>query len=258
MFDRRESSRFDHPPAAAGQDGVRAGQRMAHDQICRWQVFDSAVAMEKAVAAVIAESAEASIRRTGKFSIVLTGGKTVRPIYEELRGLRTSWAAWQIFLGDERCLPEGHPERNSSMASQAWLGHVPIPAANVHLIPSELGPEQCAEHYRQTLRGVRAFDLVLLGLGQDGHVASLFPGRPWGDESSAPSVLAVRGAPKPPPERVSLSARRLSETRRAIFVVAGHDKQQAVQAWREGRPLPASSITPTEGVDVFLDREAWA
>ena len=97
--------------------------------------------MEKAAAAAIAESAEASILRTGKFSIVLTGGKTIRPIYEELRGLHTHWEAWQIFLGDERCLPNGHPERNSSMARQTWLDHVPIPAANVHLPPSELGPE---------------------------------------------------------------------------------------------------------------------
>jgi len=258
MFERREPSPFDHSPAAAGRDGLRAGQSMAHNRICRWQVFDSAAAMEQAAAAAIAESAEASIRRTGKFSIVLTGGKTIRPIYEELRGLHTHWEAWQIFLGDERCLPDGHPERNSSMASQAWLDHVPIPTANVHLPPSELGPEQCAEHYRQTLHGAGAFDLVLLGLGQDGHVASLFPDRSWGDEPSAPSVLVVRDAPKPPPDRVSLSARRLSEARRAIFVVAGRDKQQAVQAWREGRPLPASSITPTDGVDVFLDREAWA
>ena len=96
------------------------------------------------------------------------------------------------------------------------------------------------------------FDLVLLGLGDDGHTASLFPGHTWGEESGAPAAIAVHNAPKPPPDRVSLSAARLSTSRAVIFLVSGEAKHQAVADWRSGRHIPASVITPATGVDIFL------
>ena len=100
------------------------------------------------------------------------------------------------------------------------------------------------------------FDLVLLGLGEDGHTASLFPGQDWGTEPTSPSALAVNHAPKPPAERVTLSAWRLSHARQVIFLVSGASKHEAVMQWRNGTALPASVITPVNGVDVLVDRDA--
>lgn len=104
------------------------------------------------------------------------------------------------------------------------------------------------------LAGASDFDLVLLGLGADGHTASLFPGMPWGDADDAPDVVAVHEAPKPPAKRVSLSVRRLSRSRRALFLVAGAGKRAAVAAWRSGHAIPAAAIHPNGGVDVLIEK----
>jgi len=98
-------------------------------------------------------------------------------------------------------------------------------------------------------------DDVLLGLGEDGHTASLFPGHDWGAVPGAPDALAVFDAPKPPPERVSLSAARLSRARQAVFLVSGAAKRQAVTLWRAGADLPARAIAPAAGVDILLEAD---
>jgi 6-phosphogluconolactonase len=100
---------------------------------------------------------------------------------------------------------------------------------------------------------VAEFDLVLLGLGEDGHTASLFPGHDWGVRSDAPDVIAVFDAPKPPPQRVSLSAARLSRAREVLFLVEGIAKRDAVARWRMGANIPARSIRPRAGVDVLVE-----
>ena len=107
--------------------------------------------------------------------------------------------------------------------------------------------------YAETLRNVGEFDLVLLGLGDDGHTASLFPNHDWGIAPDAPAVLAVFNAPKPPPERVSLSAARLSRAREVLFLIAGESKREAVQRWRAGEDISARAIRPRAGVDVLLE-----
>lgn len=203
----------------------------------------------------VLDVAQQSITRRGAFHIVLTGGRTPRRLYEMLCEAHTDWAAWHVYFGDERCLPPGHEERNSRMAALAWLDYVPIPRAQIHPIPAELCAEAAARAYAQTLQPVDLFDVVLLGLGEDGHVASLFPGHDRGDMPDAPSVIAVHDAPKPPPERVSLTASRLSTARQVMFLVTGKAKRQAVQAWRDGAVIPAASIAPANGVDVYLEAE---
>lgn len=210
--------------------------------------------MREAAAAWVATAAEDAIASRGLFRIVLAGGVTPRSLYEALPSLATDWSAWEVWFGDERCLPARDPARNSRMAEEALLSHVPVPARQVQVIRGELGAERAARDYRLRLAGVPDFDLVLLGLGEDGHTASLFPGLAWGEGSDAPDVLAVRAAPKPPAERVSLSARRLSATRSALFLVAGAAKGAAVGAWRAGRDLPAAAIQPRGGVDVLVER----
>lgn len=217
-------------------------------QISRWQSFDSQEALNQAAVARILQAAKTAIANRGSFSIVLAGGTTPKSVYESLRFADTDWSKWHIYYNDDRCLPIDHPERNSLMAAQAWLDHVNIPAQQVHDIPTELGPVAGAKAYAETLAGLGDFDLVLLGLGEDGHTASLFPGHSWDDNVDA---FPVFDAPKPPPERVSISAARLSKAREVMFLVTGAGKQEAVDNWRKGVAIPATVIKPKNGVDVY-------
>lgn len=200
----------------------------------------------------ILAAADTAIRAGGQFRVVLAGGNTPRAAYQRLRDARADWGAWHIYFGDERCVPRDDPARNSRMAEQAWLDHVAIPALQRHPIPAELGALAAARAYGASLRSVAAFDLVLLGLGEDGHTASLFPGHDWGESRGSPAALAVLDAPKPPRERVSLSAARLSDTRDVLFMVSGASKREALAQWRAGAGIPARAITPAAGVDVLV------
>lgn len=186
------------------------------------------------------------------FHLVLAGGSTPQRLYEALAREPHDWHRWHIWFSDERCLPPEHPERNHHLATPFSR----IPPDHIHVIPGELGAEAAAHHYADDLSGQVAFDLVLLGLGEDGHTASLFPGQAWGEQADAQDALPVHGAPKPPPDRVSLSARRLSRARQVLFLVTGAGKREAVARWRAGDAIPASAIRPAGGVDVLLTTES--
>lgn len=218
----------------------------------RWHAVADAEALRRAASERILDAAARAIRERGRFAIALAGGETPRGVYERLRGARTDWAAWHVWFGDERCLPRGDAGRNSAMAAAAWLDHVPIPAEQIHEVPAELGAARAAAAYASALEPVGEVDLVLLGLGEDGHTASLFPGREPGAAPGAPDVLAVFAAPVPPAERVSLSAARLSRAREVLFLVEGERKRGAVSRWRAGEALPAGAIRPARGVDVLV------
>lgn len=221
----------------------------------RWEVAaDGQDWLQRALTHVRAAEREALTAR-GVFHLVLAGGSTPERLYAALAGEVHDWRRWQVWFGDERCLPPTHPERNSRMAQAAWLERIELPPGNVHVIPAELGADAAAAAYARELAGVGEFDLVLLGLGEDGHTASLFPGRNWG--AATVDVLPVHDAPKPPPERVSLSARRLARARRVLFLVSGAGKRAAVAAWRRGEVIPAAAIRPPAGVDVLMDKDAW-
>lgn len=202
---------------------------------------------------MITRAAEQAIIDSGAFRLVLAGGNTPRALYKRLRALKTNWAAWHIYFGDERCLPAVDPERNSTMAREAWLDHVPVPQKQIYVIPAEMGAKAAAEAYSVTLQPVGEFDLVLLGLGEDGHTASLFPGNDWGREVNFPVALPVFDAPIAPAERVSLSAWRLSQAKQVFFLVTGESKHEAVMNWRAGANIPARAITPLHGVDVLTE-----
>lgn len=227
--------------------------RHERTQTRRWHRYDDAAAVEHAAVTTIMRAAEQAIKARAAFHIVLAGGTTPRRVYEALRHIQTDWSAWHVYFGDERCLPQDHPERNSRMAASAWLDHVGIPSAQVHIIPAELGAEYAAASYAATLDKVVDFDLVLLGLGEDGHTASLFPGHNAGSAQDAPATFAVANAPKPPPQRVSLSTQRLSTTRQMLFLVTGNSKMQAVKDWQSGLAIPAAQLFPQCGVDIFIE-----
>ncbi|MDO9114463.1 MAG: 6-phosphogluconolactonase [Polaromonas sp.] len=225
---------------------------MAHSQIRIWHEYPEASLLYRRAAEGIERVAAEAIGRRGSFSIVLAGGSTPQAVYRHLCHIQTNWSAWHIYFGDERCLAVDHPDRNSVMADQAWLGHVAIPSSQIYRIPAQLGAETAASRYSEALDGISEFDLVLLGLGQDGHTASLFPEQEWGGVETFGAALAVHNAPKPPPDRVSLAAWRLSHAAKVWFLVTGKDKADAVRLWRRGEGIPAASISPRNGVDIWL------
>lgn len=223
-------------------------------QVVRWHQYADASTLEHAAADWISASANAAIASRHAFHIVLAGGNTPRGIYEQLASIKNAWQFWHIYYGDERCLGVGHADRNSTLATEVWLKHVPIPASQIHEIPVELGPEIAAQSYAHLLQSFAIFDLCLLGLGEDGHTASLFPGKDWGSDDKSPAALPVNQAPKPPPQRVSLSARRLSLAREVLVCVTGESKQSALARWRAGEALPISAIQPETGLDVLVSK----
>jgi 6-phosphogluconolactonase len=169
-------------------------------------------------------------------------------VYQLLAKEQADWANWHVFHNDDRCLPVDHAERNSKMAREAWLNHVAIPQEQIHDIPAELGNIEGAKAYAKTLAGVRSFDLVILGLGEDGHTASLFPNQAVNNSADA---VPVFNSPKPPAERVTISQNRLNNTHEVLFLVTGAGKQDAVDNWLNGVAIPATLIAPPCGVDVY-------
>jgi len=225
------------------------------DNRSRWHCVEASNWLATALDWVNRSAAEALAARNA-FHLVLAGGSTPEKLYRALADQQRDWSRWHIWFGDERCLADHDPQRNSRMAALGWLDRVAIPRDNIHAIPAELGATQAAKAYADTLREVGTFDLVLLGLGQDGHTASLFPGHRWGVESDAPDALAVFDAPKPPPQRVTLSARRLSDARCVLFLVTGVDKRPALNNWQTGMSIPAAAIHPDGGTDLLMDTDA--
>jgi 6-phosphogluconolactonase len=221
--------------------------------LCRWHAVSDERALQQAAIETVLAGAAQAIRERGQFHLVLAGGNTPRGTYHGLCAAQTDWSAWHIYFGDERCLSPLDPARNSRMAAELWLDCVPIPLLQLHTIPAELGAFQGARMYAATLQAVGDFDLVLLGLGEDGHTASLFPGHEWGAAAGSPDTLAVFDAPKPPPQRVSLSAARLSRARQVLFLVSGESKHRVVAEWRAGKDIPARAIVPAAGVDVLVE-----
>ncbi len=228
---------------------------MSRKVVTRWRVLPDALAVRDHAVQCIAQAAAKALTERGAFHIVLAGGSTPRAVYQALAGLQTDWQNWHVYYGDERCLPPEHAERNSQTAMQAWLAHVPLPAVQHHVIAAELGPERAAEQYAGAVAGVN-FDLVLLGLGEDGHTASLFPGNPLGNEPGAADVLPVNNAAKPPSARVSLSVACLSRSRQVVFLVTGAGKREAVARWRAGEAIPAAQVRCEKGVEVLLEQAA--
>jgi len=228
--------------------------RPARDDIT-WQCLADANAVAARATELILQAAVNAINERGIFRLVLAGGRTPGKVYQQLANAQADWKNWQLYFGDERCLPADHPERNSRMAAMAWLDQGAVPIENIHPIPTELGAEMAATHYASVINSARPFDLVLLGIGEDGHTASLFPGQVHPDTES---VHAVHHAPKPPPDRVSLSRASLSDSRDVLILITGTSKRAAVQQWQAGEALPIAGITARHRIIALLDEAAAA
>lgn len=201
---------------------------------------------EDVAAAAAAEIAEAL--RDGARNLVLAGGTTPRRCYELLAELDVEWGRVAILFGDERCVPPGDPESNFLMAKEVLLDRVA--PATVYRIPAELGPDEGADLYAEAVANAAPLDLVLLGVGEDGHTASLFPGHPA--LKAGGLTVGVRGAPKPPPERVSLTLEALGAAGRVIILATGAGKADAVARAKRGE-VPSGMVPQARWL---LDRAA--
>ena len=130
-----------------------------------WKIFAGTTQLREAACEAVLENAAAAIAERGRFLIVLAGGSTPREVYSQLREAATDWTKWHIYFVDERCLPPQHEERNSRMAQDSLLQHVPVPPDQIHAVPAELGAQKGAQAYSRLLAGVGQFDLVFAGIG---------------------------------------------------------------------------------------------
>lgn len=222
-------------------------------QETQWTLLDDADAAAQHTTERILSAARRAIDDHGDFRLVLAGGGTPMQAYRRLAQSQADWGRWRLYYGDERCLPVGDPQRNSYACETVWLDRAVCSAARHFPIPAEAGAEAAAAIYAETLRGVPPFDLVLLGMGEDGHTASLFPGHV---DPGDTAVLPVHQAPKPPPDRVSLSFRTLSDAQDVLILITGAGKRQALARWRAGEDLPVTRIRAHRRLEVLMDRAA--
>ncbi|MCU7938857.1 MAG: 6-phosphogluconolactonase [gamma proteobacterium symbiont of Bathyaustriella thionipta] len=219
----------------------------------RWHHFNNAEEVAHSTVHRILLKAQEAISHRGVFKLVLAGGTTPKRVYELLSDHQQEWSKWHLFISDERCLEITDPERNSLMIKQSLLDKINFPEENFHPINAQLGPEQGASEYAELISSYLPFDLTLLGIGEDGHTASLFPGHQH-DETEL--THAVYHSPKPPPERVSLSKKAISQSDDVIILVTGHNKKSAVQQWLQGESLPVAQIQAVRVVTVLIDHDA--
>lgn len=220
-----------------------------------WQLLATAEDVAETALQVILSAAEKAIAEKGSFHFVTAGGTTPNAIYAKLAALSDdalNWDAWHIYMGDERVLPANNSERNSKVLNDIWLKDSKIPAQNQHLMRTELGLEASAEDYRQQISGV-SFDVVMLGMGEDGHTASLFPGH---NVSAVAGVLCETDSPKMPPERISLSYECLGETQLLLKIITGASKQTPISQWLAGENLPINQVKTANIEVVLLDNSA--
>ncbi len=217
----------------------------------RWQICTDLTALHAAAATYVLAASERAIERARRFRIVLAGGRTPRETYTMLRQADTDWSRWEIYFSDERCVAADNIERNSRLARECLLDHVALPATQIFEIPVELGADEAAAQYGRLVAARVPFDLVILGMGEDGHTASLFPADA---RDPAAWAVAVHHAPKPPNPRVSLGARALRATQQVLVLAPGASKRTALQAWRVGARLPINEVTEGLAGLVLVDR----
>ena len=202
--------------------------------------FSSQKDLDSNAVQFIIERAKLAIREKGSFSLVLSGGTTPVNIYKLLSKEQVNFEKWYIYFGDERCFPLNHSERNSFVAESIWLLKVNIPKSNIFIIPAELGNKDGSLAYEKILDANKVFDLVILGLGDDGHIASLFPNHQW---DSSKQDVPISNSPKAPSDRISLTPSRLSNSEDVLFLISGKNKSHAFKQWKEGADLPANLIS---------------
>jgi 6-phosphogluconolactonase len=245
---------------------VHADDTTPHAERGDIRIFQTAETLAHDAAEWLCALAQASV---GAFAVCLSGGSTPRPLYERLAtstiAARFPWHRVHWFWGDERFVPHDHPDSNYRMVREALFSSVPVPEANIHAIPTEtLTPEQAAVAYEVTLKEFYGadmldpkqplFDVTLLGIGEDGHTASLFPGQPALREGRQWAVAVVGARSEP---RITLTYPALDSSSHVAFLATGEGKRDAVaRAMAGDRETPAALVRPVGHVHWFIDRAA--
>jgi 6-phosphogluconolactonase len=233
------------------------------------RIFHDLEGISRAAAELFADAAEQAISSRGRFSVALSGGNTPRRLHEILSAepyhSQIQWQAVHVFWGDERCVPLDDPRSNFRMARETLFDHVSIPAENIHAVQGDLPPVEAAAQYETELRNFfrdepPIFDLILLGMGDNAHTASLFPHTPvlneterWVSEVYVAELNMFR---------VTLTAPLINQAGQVIFLVSGADKALALQNVLEGayhpQEYPAQLIRPNGAHPLWLVDKAAA
>jgi 6-phosphogluconolactonase len=233
------------------------------------RIFDNLESLSLAAAEVLIQSAAQAITERGRFLITLSGGGTPMELYKLLaqspyRG-QLDWSHTHVFWGDERCVPIEDSENSYRQARDVLLNRVPIPQENIQRVQSELEPDEAAKDYARVLKDFASppldwprFDLILLGMGEDGHTASLFPGSQV--EVSSPTLAVTGHYQDRPANRVTLTPWVINSARRIMFLVSGESKSQTLAnvLYGEYHPeqLPAQRIRPSNGELIWMTDKA--
>jgi 6-phosphogluconolactonase len=224
-------------------------------------------AIVQAALEIIMDKAQSAIAQRGQFTIALSGGSTPKPLYEAIAQTNLPWDNVHVFWGDERYVPADHPDSNQGMARTAWLNHVPIPAGNIHPMPTGDGdPATSANHHHQELLDFfqpspgefPSLDVILLGIGDDGHTASLFP------HTAALSVSdrLVTVGNKGDNPRITFTVPFINRAACVLFLVAGADKQTALSHifsdTADDAAYPSRMIRPAGELIWLLDESVAA
>ncbi|XP_057798810.1 probable 6-phosphogluconolactonase 4, chloroplastic [Salvia miltiorrhiza] len=238
--------------------------------------FDSEEDVAAALAKYTADLSDNFVKEKGSFSVVLSGGSlidTLRKLVESPYKESVDWSKWLIFWVDERVVPLDHQDSNYLLASRGFLSKVPIPPSNIYAINDKLSPEGAADDYEERLKrlvsskvlpvssitGFPKFDLMLLGMGPDGHVASLFPSRQQRYEKKR-WVTFITDSPKPPPPRITFTFPVINSASEIAMVITGAELADTTKAALGGEqsspPLPCTEVSAEGELTWFLDKDA--
>ncbi|MEJ7627896.1 MAG: 6-phosphogluconolactonase [Ferruginibacter sp.] len=229
-------------------------------------IFNDEEEVSKAAAAFILEHSKKSIENKGRFTIALSGGKTPSLLYNLLAQLPYSkelhWKTIFIFWGDERCVPHDSDQNNSHMAKKLLLDHVPIPRENIFPVQVQMQAGKAALQYEQMLKvffkqELPVFDLILLGMGEDGHTASLFPGT---ETTSTQSLVNAVKKPADQTERITFTPQLINNAKQVLFLVTGKNKADILKEVLENKSknkYPVQLIHPKNGKTLwYADKPA--
>jgi 6-phosphogluconolactonase len=229
-------------------------------------VFDDCQQLSVEAGRFVIDAARAAISRRGRFAVALSGGSAAKMLFSGLFRLPLEDAQldkWYFFWADERCVPLTDSRSNYNLAGREFFDKIDIPEQNIYPVEDSLSPHAAATAYQAAIESffntaageVPVFDLILLGLGEDGHTASLFPGSDEVEEKQR-LVVSVKHSPKPPPERVTFTLPLINNARNVLFITAGSGKTKILERLNELETphpsLPASMVQPKEGAPKWL------
>ena len=178
----------------------------------------------------------------GRFRVVLSGGETSSLFYKQLLNITTDWSLWEFWISDERCVEKDDKLSNELKIRENFLNHLQINESQIHFMNGEVGPLLGADEYKKHIARNIIFDFTILGIGEDGHIASLFPGNELGYNSDDPEVLPIFNSPKPPSQRISLSLRSLNRSKVIVILANGINKKNVIDSFQNGLEMPALHV----------------